>query len=130
MKTLILILTGVSLSFPVMAESPMNLGKALKARSLFKVADSNQDGKVSYAEHEAFIAMQVEKGRERFKTMDLNSDGYITKDEAKEARKKFREAMKDKRYENLDSNSDGSVSKEELGQAREGLKDKIKTFIK
>ena len=72
MKMLILILTGVALSFPVMAENPMNLGKALKTRSLFKVADSNQDGKVSYAEHEAFIAMQVEKGRDRFKNMDLN----------------------------------------------------------
>ena len=130
MKVFILILTGVALSFPVMAENPMNLGKALKARSLFKVADSNQDGKVSYAEHEAFIAMQVEKGRDRFKIMDLNSDGYITKDEAKEARKKFREAMKDKRYENLDSNSDGSVSKEELGEARAGLKDKIKAFMR
>ena len=74
--------------------------------------------------------MQVEKGRDRFNNMDLNSDGYITKEEAKEARKKFRETMKEKRYDNLDTNSDGSVSKEELSTARTGLKDKIKEFFK
>ena len=35
MKMLILILTGVALSFPVMAENPMNLGKALPKQEVY-----------------------------------------------------------------------------------------------
>ena len=35
-------------------------------KDLFKQADKNKDGEISYVEHEDFIAMQANKGRERF----------------------------------------------------------------
>lgn len=94
MKNIILILMGVVLSFSVMADDHKSLREGPQARNFFKMADLDQDGKVSYAEHEVFVAMQADKGRERFNSMDANSDGYVTKEEAKEVRKKFKKRMK------------------------------------
>ena len=39
-------------------------------KDLFKQADKNKDGEISYVEHEDFIAMQANKGRERFAELD------------------------------------------------------------
>jgi|TARA_B110000037_G_C17025411_1_gene467169 Ca2+-binding EF-hand superfamily protein len=94
MKKIILILTGVVLSFSVMADDHKSLREGPQARNFFKMADLDQDGKVSYAEHEVFVAMQADKGRERFNSMDANADGYVTKEEAKEARKTLMKRMK------------------------------------
>ena len=40
------------------------------------------------------IAEMAVKGRERFNEMDTDSDGYVTKEEAKAMRKTIRERMK------------------------------------
>jgi Ca2+-binding EF-hand superfamily protein len=94
MKKIILILTGIVLSFSVMADDHKSLRKDPQSRNFFKMMDLDQDGKVSYEEHEAFVAMQADKGRERFNSMDANSDGYVTKEEAKEVRKTLKKRMK------------------------------------
>ena len=86
---------GVVLSFSVMADDHKSLREGPQARNFFKMADLDQDGKVSYAEHEVFVAMQADKGRERFNSMDANSDGYVTKEEAKEVRKTLMKRMKE-----------------------------------
>ena len=67
MKKIILILTGIVLSFSVMADDHKSLRKDPQSRNFFKMMDLDQDGKVSYEEHEAFVAMQADKGRERSK---------------------------------------------------------------
>ncbi|MDG2108202.1 MAG: hypothetical protein P8J74_06145 [Woeseiaceae bacterium] len=95
MKKIILILTGIVLSFSVMADDHKSLRKDPQSRNFFKMMDLDQDGKVSYEEHEAFVAMQADKGRERFNSMDANSDGYVTKEEAKEVRKTLKKRMKE-----------------------------------
>ncbi|MDG0968455.1 MAG: hypothetical protein P8Q37_10805 [Porticoccaceae bacterium] len=64
---------------------------------LFSEADSDGDGRVSTAEHELMIEEMAARGRDRFTSMDLNGDGYITKDEAKAKRKEMREKKKAKR---------------------------------
>jgi hypothetical protein len=61
---------------------------------LFSEADSDGDGRVSTAEHEVMIEEMAARGRDRFNGMDLNGDGYITKDEAKAKRKEMREKKK------------------------------------
>ena len=94
MKKIILILTGIVLSFSVMADDHKSLRKDPQSRNFFKMMDLDQDGKISYEEHEAFVAMQADKGRERFNSMDANSDGYVTKEEAKEVRKTLMKRMK------------------------------------
>jgi Ca2+-binding EF-hand superfamily protein len=90
-------LIGLALSLSVAADHHKDRGKDSQAREFFKMADSDQDGKVSYAEHEAFIAMQADKGRKRFNSMDTNSDGYVTKEEAKEVRRKMKRKLKEMR---------------------------------
>lgn len=95
MKKIILILIGTVLSFFAMADDHESFRKNLQSRNFFKMIDLNQDGKISYEEHEAFVVMQSDKARERFNDMDSDSDGYVTKEEAKEARKTLRKRMRE-----------------------------------
>ena len=64
---------------------------------LFKEADLDGDDKVSYAEHEAMVQEMSDRGRARFQEMDLDSDGFVTKKEARNARKKIKKGMRKKR---------------------------------
>ena len=95
MKKIILILTGMALSFFAMADDHKSFRKNLLSKNLFKMTDLNQDGKISYEEHEAFVVMQSDKARERFNDMDSDSDGYVTKEEAKEFRKTLKKKKKE-----------------------------------
>ena len=52
--------------------------------------DSNSDGKIDKQEF-------LTKSEERFKFMDVNNDGLITKDEVKEHHKKMKEKFKSNR---------------------------------
>ena len=91
----------MSLSFSVLADHHKGPEKSGPGEKLFKMADSDNDGQVSYDEHEVFIAMQADKGRERFNKMDGDGNGYVTKKEAKEEsiamRKKMMKKKKDMR---------------------------------
>jgi len=64
---------------------------------LFKQADLDGDDKVSYAEHEAMIQMMSDRGRAHFQAMDSDSDGFVTKKEARKARKGKMKDMRKKR---------------------------------
>ena len=90
------------------------LGSALPAASqpghgmgrFFEHMDTNSDGKVSYEEHRV-------RCDERFSSMDLDSDGFVTKAEAEQARETRQAEFAQKRFEAMDTNGDGSVTKEE-----------------
>jgi hypothetical protein len=74
---------------------------------LFKEADLDGDDKVSYAEHEAMVQEMSDRGRARFQEMDSDSDGFVTKKEARNAMKRKKKGMRKKRkaMENEGGNS-------------------------
>jgi Ca2+-binding EF-hand superfamily protein len=113
MAKILVSLIGLALSLSVAADHHKDRGKDSQAREFFKMADSDQDGEVSYAEHEAFIAMQADKGRKRFNSMDTNSDGYVTKEEAKEVRKKMKRKLKEMRKKRVAQMKDKRAKKED-----------------
>lgn len=98
------------------------------SHKLFERFDSDGDGAISTAEHEAAITEMSEQRRQRFAAMDANGDGSVSKDEAramgKERRDKLKHKMQQKRgdiFDKLDSDGDGMLSREEakaLGKMR------------
>ena len=78
-------------------------------KDLFKAADKNKDGEISYVEHEDFIAMQANKGRERFAELDADGNNSVSKKEARDfaieklkKMQKKRENMMDERIRKLE----------------------------
>ncbi|RBP53285.1 hypothetical protein [Arenicella xantha] len=65
-------------------------GKDKKHEYMLKRIDTNQDGQVDRAEYMA-------SAEERFASMDLNSDGYVTPEEHREAGKIMREKHREMR---------------------------------
>ena len=92
---------------------------------LLKNADANKDGKISLSEYVAAFAAEIElaltpmdeqKLRKQFAVLDLNGDGYISKNELKKASKmvqldnpKFIKTM-----QKADLDGDGQISFEEF----------------
>ena len=97
MSNYVFFIVIMTLSFSVLADHHKGPGKSGPGEKLFKMADSDNDGQVSYDEHEVFIAMQADKGRERFNKMDSDGNGYVTKKEAKEESKAMRKKMMQKK---------------------------------
>tara|TARA_B110000003_G_scaffold172486_1_gene172024 strand:+ start:1436 stop:1774 length:339 start_codon:yes stop_codon:yes gene_type:complete len=95
-KTIIFLFTAL-LSVSILAEHHKGNGKDRPKGDLFKQADADKDGRVSYDEHEIMIARMADKGREHFNRMDADSDGFVTKDEAKAMRGKMKKRHKMKR---------------------------------
>ena len=56
--------------------------------AMFKEADTNGDGKVSYDE---FKAMRDKHGEEMFKRMDANADGFVDEAERKAMHDKYKD---------------------------------------
>ncbi len=75
--------------------------------------DQNGDGEVTREEVEQQIAERTsamsERMLERFSRMDLNDDGVVIPEEAKQAM-----------FNRLDVNDDGVISKKEMKQAKRG----------
>ncbi len=63
-----------------------------KIGKMFDRTDANQDEQLDLAE---FLA----HAEQRFKAMDLNADGYVTKEEGREAHKQMREKRRAQRKE-------------------------------
>lgn len=57
---------------------------------MFEQTDVNRDGQLELSE---FLA----HSEQRFKDMDLNQDGYVTREEGREAHQQMREKRKDER---------------------------------
>ena len=77
-------------------------------RSLFKHADLDGDDKISYAEHETMVQEMSDNGRAHFQAMDTDSDGFVTKKEARKAREENMKGMRKKRevMENKEESSE------------------------
>lgn len=116
-----------------------------RPRDMAKAADTNGDGLISKAEHDAMT-------EKRFSRMDMNSDGVLNqtdrdlkKAEMDEMKKKGQErraeqgmradangdgsidlaefkAQSDEMFARMDSNSDGSVSEDERKAARQAMR--------
>ena len=73
--------------------------RAHHAGKMLEKVDANQDGKVDLDEYLAHA-------QERFNRLDLDANGYVTKEEAQEAMKKMRkehkERYKEKRKKHLE----------------------------
>jgi Ca2+-binding EF-hand superfamily protein len=113
MRTYLFLVLTMTLSFSVAADHHRGNEQSGPVSKLFKMADSDKDGQVSYDEHEAFIAMQADKGRERFNKMDTDGNGYITKKEVKEVGKAIRKKMTTK--------ENGMRAKREVAREEEKL---------
>ena len=97
MTKYITILLAMFFVLPVVADDHKK-AKAKRAfeplRDLFVMADKDKDGTISYLEHEDFISMQAEKGRERFAELDTDNDNSVSTKEAKAfAKRKIGEMM-------------------------------------
>jgi Ca2+-binding EF-hand superfamily protein len=77
-------------------------------------ADTDGDGRISRAEA---TAAQAQRSSDWFDKLDLNKDGYVTKDEMQQSRENFRAGMKEKmdeRFKEADTNGDGQLSLDEV----------------
>jgi len=67
--------------------------------------DTNNDGKIDFNEF-------ITHSEQRFQTMDINSDGYVTPEEARAGhklmREKMKQAFKERRQTERDSQEAGS----------------------
>lgn len=65
-------------------------GKGKRIAKMMKRVDTNEDGQIDLNE---FLA----HSEQRFQNMDLNSDGYVTPEEARESHKAMREKFREER---------------------------------
>ena len=114
MTKYITILLAMFLVLPVVADDHKK-AKAKRAfeplRDLFVIADKDKDGTISYLEHEDFISMQAEKGRERFAELDADNDNSVSTEEAKAFAMEKMRNMREKRKEIADK-----IRKESKGE--------------
>jgi len=94
-----------------------------RAQARFDEADTNHDGKLSFAEMQD---AENKRLSERFNKLDANHDGGVSMEEMHQAhergremrgeRREHRQAMREK-LQSLDSNHDGALTREEIGDA-------------
>jgi hypothetical protein len=73
----------------------------MHGKSYFDAMDTDKDGKISHDEHMA-------KCEKRFKMMDTNQDGFLTKEECNKAWGKHKEVMKQKMQEKCSKGKAGT----------------------
>ena len=106
MTKYITVLLAMFLVLPVVADDHKHKKVKAKAKrafeplaDLFVMADKDKDGAISYLEHEDFISMQAEKGRQRFAELDTDNDNSVSTKEAKAFAKEKIRKMREKRKE-------------------------------
>jgi len=100
----------VLLSSSVFAYDKERKGKGHKHNKIGKMFDQtdvNQDGQLELSE---FLA----HAEERFKSMDLNEDGYVTKEEGRDAHRQMREKRKEMRKEKRKERQEQRESEESV----------------
>jgi Ca2+-binding EF-hand superfamily protein len=95
-------------------------------------SDTDGDGRVSRAEA---TAAGAEKSAEWFDKVDLDKDGYVTRDEVRKARETRRDKMHaemkqkmDQRFNEADANGDGSLSLDEVQAKMPRVADRFATL--
>jgi len=82
-------------------------GAAMFAMALFATIDTDKDGRMSSAEIDDFAA--------KIKAADLDKDGYVTKEEAREhIRQQMAKRLSDRLMEKFDANKDGKIERSEF----------------
>ena len=93
-------------------------------------ADTDGDGRVSRAEA---TAAGAERSGAWFDKLDLDKDGFVTKEETRQARETRRSAMREKADEHFkaaDSNGDGQLSLDEVQAKMPKFADRFNTLDK
>jgi len=98
------IVTGVALLVIALSTAPAMAGGG-KGRFM-KHFDTNNDGSVNMAEFNAAAA-------ERFKLMDSDANGILTKDEFRSYMRARKDERKQKKFARMDTNNNGSVERSE-----------------
>lgn len=91
------------------------VGAALLATTGVAVAQGGQDGRrgpVADITREQAVA----RADAQFARLDVNRDGSVTADEARQARQANRAERRGQMFDRLDANRDGSISREEFNQ--------------
>lgn len=91
------------------------VGAALLATTGVAVAQGGQDGRRGPAA-DVTRDQAVARADARFARLDVNRDGSVTADEARQARQANRAQRQGQRFDRLDTNRDGVLSREEFGQ--------------
>jgi len=88
---------------------------ALLASTGVAVAQNGQEARRAPAA-EVTRDQALARADERFARLDVNRDGRVTADEARQARQALRTQRQGQRFDRLDTNRDGQLSREEFGQ--------------
>lgn len=91
---------GLGLLVSIAAFADHHAGKGPPpGRPMFEMMDTDQDGKISQAEHEAALEKMLKNRRAHFSEMDADGDGMIDQEEAQAAHEKMREKRMERRAE-------------------------------
>ena len=74
---------------------PMKKHFKRRGKMMMEKVDTNQDGQIDLSEYLA-------QAEERFRKLDLDSDGFVTKEEHRQAAKEMRKKHREKRKEWLE----------------------------
>lgn len=99
------IISGLCMAPMAFAHGPRGMGPGARAER-FKEIDTNHDGSIDRAEH-------ARHADDRFAAMDLDGDGRVTRDEAKESFKTEMRGHAMAHFDRLDANGDGQISRAE-----------------